>query len=69
MAKRSFDTKLYNGKGIYTVKNGEEQGDNNSADDFNRQLCVMCEVRVTNTDVCRSTCIHMVLQFSQKNRQ
>ena len=31
--------------------NCEEQGDTNSVDDFNRQLCVVCEVEVTNTDV------------------
>ena len=58
--------KLHNGKKVFfTVKNGEKQGDNNSVDYFSRQLCVMCEVKVTNTDVFY---VHacMVLQFSQK---
>ena len=43
--------KLHNGKEVfYTFKNGEKQGDNNSVDYFSKQLCVMCEVKVTNTD-------------------
>ena len=43
---------------FYTVKNGEEQGDNNSVDYFSRQLCVMCEVKVTNTDVFLCACMY-----------
>ena len=34
-----------------TVRNGEDQGDTNSVDDFNRQLCVVCEVGVTKANV------------------
>ena len=41
-------------KAFYTVqkkkqkKNGEGQGDTNSVDNFNRELCVVCEVGVIN---------------------
>ena len=51
--------KLHNGKEVfYTFKNGEKQGDNNSVDYFSRQLCVMCEVKVTNTDVFLCACMY-----------
>ena len=49
---------------FYTVRNGEEQGDTNRVDDFNREVCVVCEVGVTNTNV--YLCVCMVLQFSLK---
>ena len=50
--------KLHNGKEVfYTFKNGKKQGDNNSVDYLRRQLCVMCEVKVTNTDVFFCACM------------
>ena len=51
--------KLHNGKEVfYTFKNGEKQGDNNSVDYFNRQLCVMCEVKGTNTNMFLCACMY-----------
>ena len=48
------------GKAFHTVKNGEEfeQGDTNSVDHFNKQLCVVCEVGVTNTNVFPCACMY-----------
>ena len=57
-----IDMKLHNGKEVfYTVKNGEKQGWvittvwTISADSC---LCVMCEVKVTNTDVFLYACMY-----------
>ena len=51
--------KLNNGKEVfYTFKNGEKRDDNNSVDYFSRQLCVMCEVKVTSTDVFLCACMY-----------
>ena len=55
-----IDMKLHNGKEVFcTVKNGEKQGDNNSVDYFSRQLYVMCEVKVRNTDVFLCACMYI----------
>ena len=51
--------KLHNGKEVfYMFKNGEKQGDNNSVDYFNRQLCVMCEVKGANTNMFLCACMY-----------
>ena len=59
MADTVNDMKLHNGKEVfYTFKNGEKQGDNNSVDYFSRQLCVMCEVKGTNTNMFLCACMY-----------
>ena len=42
----------------FNVKNDEEQGDTNSVDHFNKQFCVVCEVRVTNTNMFLCACMY-----------